>query len=103
MSSTPASHVSSAPPDIVHSPHARRFETVVEGELARLDYRLSGSTLHILHTVVPPALEGRGIASALTGTAVDHARGHGLTIVPDCAYARAWLARHPEHADLVAR
>lgn len=87
---------------ILHHTQAGRFETVVEGLRCELDYRLDGRTMRIHHTGVPPALEGRGIASALAAAAVAHARAEGLTIQPLCSYVRAWLRRHPEHADLVS-
>ena len=90
-------------PEIRHLPEAGRFEAVVDGLSARVDYRLDGSTLCIDHTVVPPELEGRGIASALVRAAVDHARANGLSIEPVCGYAQRWIERHPQHRDLVAR
>jgi predicted GNAT family acetyltransferase len=95
----------SAPPapEIRHLPEAGRFEAVVDGVAARLDYRLDGRTLRLERTFVPPELEGRGIASALVQAAVDHARANGLSIEPVCSYVQAWLKRRPQHQDLVAR
>jgi len=92
-----------APIDVRHIPDRHRFEAVIDGRVAELDYRPDGRAMRIHHTEVPPQLEGRGVASALVQAAVDHARAEGLTIVPVCAYASAWLQRHPEHADLVSR
>jgi predicted GNAT family acetyltransferase len=89
--------------DVRHAPHASRFEAVVEGELCRLDYRLDADLMRIHHTAVPSRLEGRGIAAALTRSAVEHARAEGLRIEPLCGYVRAWMTRHPEYADLIAR
>jgi len=48
------------------------------------------------HTLVPPELEGRGIAGELTRTAVSWARAQSLTIDPQCSYVRGWLAEHPD-------
>ena len=90
-------------PEIRHLPDAGRFEAVADGLSARIDYRLDGRTLRIDHTVVPPELEGRGIASALVQAAVDHARATRLSIEPVCGYAQGWIERHPQHQDLVAR
>ena len=53
--------------------------------------------LDILHTVVPPPVEGRGIASALVRHAFDYALRQGLKPEATCSYARTWLARHPEY------
>jgi predicted GNAT family acetyltransferase len=94
---------SPVPIEVRHLPEANRFEAMVDGRSCHLDYLIDGSTLRIHHTEVPSALEGRGIAAALTRAAIDHARANGLRVQPLCGYARAWLRRHPEHADLVAR
>ena len=88
--------------DIRHDPSAQSFETVVDGQHCELDYRLSGKVMTITHTGVPVAVEGRGIASALTQAAMEAARAQGWTVVPACGYAAAWLRRHPEFADLQA-
>jgi predicted GNAT family acetyltransferase len=90
-------------PEVRHLPEAKRFEAVIDGHACCLDYLIDGSTMRIHHTEVPSPLEGRGIAAALTRAAIDHARANGLRVQPLCGYARAWLRRHPEHADLVAR
>jgi uncharacterized protein len=88
--------------DIRHDSASRRFETVVDGQHCELDYRLAGKVMTITHTGVPVAVEGRGIASALTQAAMDTARAEGWSVVPACSYAAAWLRRHPEFADLRA-
>lgn len=88
--------------EIRHDADAQRFETTVEGALSELDYRLAGATMTITHTGVPPQLEGRGIASALTQAAMEMARANGWKVVPACSYAAAWLRRHPQFAELRA-
>jgi uncharacterized protein len=84
-----------------HNPTQRRFEATVDGHLCRLDYLHDGDLLRIHHTEVPPPLEGRGIAAKLVAGAVAHCRAEGLRIQPLCSYVRAWMRRHPEHADLL--
>ncbi|RPH41366.1 MAG: N-acetyltransferase [Burkholderiales bacterium] len=91
-----------AAPEVRHLPEANRFEAVVDGHVCRLDYLIDDGTMRIHHTEVPYPLEGRGIAAALTRTAIDHARASGLRVQPLCSYVRTWLRRHPEHADLLA-
>ncbi|NUO72488.1 MAG: N-acetyltransferase [Frateuria sp.] len=88
--------------DIRHDRAEERFETRVDGALCVLDYHLAGGVMTITHTGVPPAVEGRGIASALTQAAMETARAEGLKVAPACSYAAAWLRRHPEFADLRA-
>jgi predicted GNAT family acetyltransferase len=86
---------------IVDNPAEQRFETHVDGQLCVLDYRRQGTLLQLDHVGVPDAVGGRGIAAALTETALRAARREGLRVVPHCAYVAAWLRRHPEYADLV--
>jgi len=81
---------------IEHLPHKGRFQTVVDGHLGVCDYRLVGSVMHMTHTEVAPALEGRGIAAALVQAALDHARAAGLKVNPLCSYVRSYMQRHPQ-------
>ncbi len=86
---------------VVDNPAQRRFEAVIGGQLARLDYQRRGGTIVLEHVVVPESLQGRGVAAELTRTALDAARGQDLRVVPHCSYVIAWLRRHPEYADLI--
>jgi uncharacterized protein len=88
-------------PDIRHNQAASRFETTVDGSLCVLDYRLRDGLLSIDHVGVPPPVEGRGIAGQLVQAAMEQARREGWRVVPHCAYAAAWLRRHPEYAGFV--
>lgn len=91
------------PEQIVHRPDRQRFESEVEGQLCVLEYRLDDGVASMNSVRVPEAVGGRGIAGALTRFALDHARKEGWTVVPNCPYVRAWIERHPEYRDLVAR
>lgn len=85
---------------VTHDEAARRFAVQVDGLGCELDYRLTPGVMHITHTGVPAALEGRGIAAAMTQAALAHARAAGLKVNPLCSYAAGYLRRHPEWADL---
>ncbi|NLW97278.1 GNAT family N-acetyltransferase [Luteimonas wenzhouensis] len=78
-----------------------RFEAALPGGRAELEYRMSGGRMVILHTGVPEALRGQGVAGRLVEAALEHARAHGLRVEPRCAYAAGWIRRHPEYAALV--
>ena len=88
--------------DIRHNASAQRFEATVDGATARLDYRLDGKLMRIVHTEVPPALEGRGIAAQLVHSALEHARTHRWPVMPQCSYVRYYMRRHPETQSLLA-
>lgn len=80
-----------------------QFETTVDGHHAVLTYSVENGKLYLLHTGVDEALEGQGVGSALVRSAAEHARREGLRIVPFCHFAKGWLQRHDEYADLVSK
>lgn len=90
------------PDAIAHRPDLQRFECTVDGRLCVADYRLANGVMHMTHTEVPGALQGRGIAADLVKAALAHAREHRLKINPECSYVRIYMQRHPETADLLA-
>jgi len=89
--------------EIRHNAAARRFEATIDKLLCRCDYRMHGGTMMLVHTEVPPQLEGRGFASMLVRAAFDHARKNGLDVLPVCSFVSAWVRRHPEVEPLLAR
>ena len=90
-------------PEVTDNPDANRFEILTDEGAAILTYKRRGADLDLIHTEVPPALEGRGYASALATAALSFARREGMKVIPTCPYVKAFLARHPEYADLVAQ
>lgn len=81
---------------------AGQFEVHLEGHTALVAYLLEPGQIKFDHTEVPPALEGRGIGSALAKTALEYARQNGLAVVPLCPFVRGYLKRHPEYHNLLA-
>ena len=79
----------------------RRFEQVLDGHTAYVEFeRLPGQAIAYTHTVVPEALGGRGIGSALVQHVMDYARQQGLQVRPDCSFIHAWIERHPAYQPL---
>jgi predicted GNAT family acetyltransferase len=78
-----------------------QFEAALGEGKGVLTYAEQNGKFYVLHTEVPEALEGHGIGGALVRTAMDYARGQGVKVVPFCPFAKAWLQRHHEYADLV--
>ncbi len=93
-------HVISSP-QVTHDPAHARFEYRAGGSVAELVYRMRGERMVLLHTGVPDALEGHGVGGQLVRAAVGYAASEGLTVVPACPFARAWLEKHPDVAALV--
>ena len=86
--------------DVKHNPAHSRFEATVEDQLSMTVYRLEGPAMVIVHTEVPPQLQGRGIASVLANAALAFAKEHGHKVDPRCAFVRGYMKRHPETQSL---
>jgi predicted GNAT family acetyltransferase len=93
--------MSQEPIHVRNNPDRSRYEVEIDGSLAKIDYRDRNGVRYFIHTEVPPALEGRGIAGAMAKFALDEARAQPLTIVPQCPFVRSYIERHPEYQSLV--
>ena len=82
--------------DIVDNAVRSRYEVTRDGYTAELDYVIEGRRIVLLHTEVPEALEGRGLASRMVSIALDYARAQNLKVLPICPFAKGFIARHPE-------
>jgi predicted GNAT family acetyltransferase len=78
-----------------------RFEIDVGDDVGFADYRLVEDRIVFTHTLVPNATEHRGYGSALAEAGLAYARQHGLKVVAHCAFIAGYIARHPEHQDLL--
>ena len=78
-----------------------RFEVELDGHVAYAEYRVLQSGVLFPHTEVPPALEGRGVGSALVRAGLDFARAQDLKVMPVCTFFAGWIRKHPESHDLV--
>jgi predicted GNAT family acetyltransferase len=84
------------------NPEERRYELRDGEHLATVTYRLAPGRITFIHTRVPDALSGRGIASRLARYVLDDARRRGLEVVPICPYVAAFIRRHPgDYIELV--
>jgi len=79
-----------------------RFEIDLgDGSFAIAQYTLPEGKIMITHTEVPPAHEGKGIASFLVRTALASARERGLKVIPICPFVAAYIKKHAEEQDLL--
>lgn len=94
-----------APDDIAvtHNEHERRFETLVQGQLAVCEYMIQGGAMVFTHTYVPSELRGRGVAQKLVRAALEHAREQNRKVVPACSYVAAYIERAREFQPLLGQ
>jgi predicted GNAT family acetyltransferase len=87
---------------LINNEAIHNFELVIDGNRAFIDYKLKGDKIYLVHTEVPVAMEGTGVAAALVEKAFNYIEDNHLKIVPLCAYIIAYLKRHPEWKRLLA-
>ena len=78
-----------------------RFEIERDGSVAYLEYTQSGTVLELIHTEVPKAMRGAGIAYELIQSALDWAREHKLKVDVICPVVAGYIRKHPQYSDLV--
>lgn len=86
---------------IIDNEQRQQFQATVDGELAFLEYRWHKGLLALMHTEVPKALEGKGLASALAKFAFEFAIAKKVQVLVYCPFVATYLKRHPEYNYLV--
>jgi len=84
-----------------HDPAARQFRVGEGGDAAVLQYRRSAERITLLHTEVPKALRGHGVAQRLARAALEYAKNESLRVVPLCPFVQSYVRKHPEYRDLI--
>jgi len=79
----------------------KRFEVLLDDNYAFLEYRLHDGNIALMHTEVPDALGGKGIASALAVYAFNFAKENNLPVIVYCPFVATFLKRHPEYQSQV--
>ena len=87
--------------EVTELPAEHRFVARRGDAEAELVYQTDGDRMLIVHTEVPDALSGHGVAGLLVSAAVDRAAADGLTVVPSCPFTRGFLRRNPDQATRV--
>jgi predicted GNAT family acetyltransferase len=88
-------------PDVIDNPSANRFEIHDGDAIAFLSYRMKGDAIEYLHSETPPALQGKGYASAIAKFALEHDKAIGRKVIPTCPFVKTYIQRHPDYASLV--
>lgn len=86
---------------MIDNEQLHRFEALENGLTVFADYREHDGRHILTHVEADPGLRGTGAAARLIQAIVDHARAHGLKLVPRCTYAVAWFRRNPGAQDVI--
>jgi predicted GNAT family acetyltransferase len=87
---------------LVDNTYDQQFELEVADAIALVQYQLHHQYLSLIHTEVPPALQGQGIGSALVEKVLHQADKRHLTIIPLCPFVARYIHQHPDWYRLVA-
>jgi len=88
------------PHTVINNEAQQRFE-IREEEVAYLEYRYYQNDIALMHTFVPEALEGKGLASALAHYALEWAKEHNKRVMVYCPFVAAYLQRHHEYDSII--
>ena len=88
------------------TPQRSRYEATLGDDptlAGFLDYALGPGWIALRHTEVQEDFEGQGVGSRLVRSVLDDVRRRGLSVIPQCPFVVAWLQKHPEQQDILAR
>ena len=82
---------------VINNEQEMQFEIEQDGEKAYLSYRFYKDDIALMHTLVPDALEGKGIGGALARAAFKYAKEHKKPVMVYCPFVAGFLQKHPEY------
>lgn len=88
--------------ELVNNEAGNRFEMNVDGNIAIIEYKQYPGKMALLHTEVPPQLEGKGAATAIIEKTLAYIEKNNLKLIPLCPLVVAYIKRHREWKRLVA-
>lgn len=74
-----------------------------EGHEAVIEYAKMDDVYNLVHTFVPEELRGKGVAGELVRGTLDEIKRQGARFLPTCPYVQAFVKKHPEYQEGVAR
>ena len=87
--------------ELVKNETDQRFEMVVDADTAIITYKQTHDKIYLLHTEVPPELEGKGVATAIIEKTLNYIEKDHLKLIPLCPFVVAYIKRHPEWKSLL--
>ncbi|MBZ0296524.1 MAG: N-acetyltransferase [Anaerolineae bacterium] len=86
--------------EIKHNPDEHRFEVMLDGKIAMVQYMIAGKNIIFTHTEVPPEFEGLGIGNKMAHVALEYAQAEGYKVQAICPFIAAYIRRHPEYQSI---
>ena len=82
---------------IINNKDRQRFETMIDGDYAYIDYRAHDGQMVLMHTFVPEKLRGRHIADELAKFALAYVEKEKIEAKIYCSFITTYVKRHPEY------
>ena len=87
--------------NIVHDKENSRYTLDINGELAKVEYRLKDNKMYLVHSEVPYNLRGQGIGKVLVEKTFEKLTEEGFQAVAVCSYVRAVARRSEKWKDSI--
>jgi len=82
---------------VINNEASQQLEVWIAGEAATLTYRYYKKDIAFMHTTVPAAMEGKGVATALAKEAFRLAASLKKPVMVYCPFVAGFVERHPEY------
>jgi len=87
--------------ELVKNETVHRFEMNVDRNTAIIEYKEYPGKIALIHTEVPPILEGKGAATAIIEKTLNYVEKNNHKLIPLCPMVMAYIKRHPEWKRIV--
>lgn len=88
---------------VIKNEDSKRFELVVNGFTAFIDYVEDGRIIKLTHTESPKELAGKGVATALIEKSLKYIQENNYELYPLCPLVFAFIKRYPQWKDVVSK
>ena len=87
--------------DIKHDKDNNRFILDINGELAKVEYRLKDGKMYLVHSEVPYNLRGQGIGKVLVEKTFEQLTDEGYKAIAVCSYVKAVARRSDKWSKII--
>lgn len=80
--------------NIVNNAKANRFEVIIDGATAYLEYEYFEGGIDLMYTAVPDKLAGKGVGRALVEYAFRLAAENEMKVKASCSFVKKYKEKH---------
>ncbi|MCG2462710.1 N-acetyltransferase [Flavobacteriaceae bacterium F89] len=86
---------------IKHDKENSRFTMDIDGQTAKVDYKMKNGKMHLVYSEVPYNLRSNGIGKELVERTFQKLTEEGYQAVAICSYIRAVALKSPKWSDII--